>query len=197
MSIKVERIFWLITALALGLYGVSIGETRLYEAYLNREFAETLNTPAPAVPHGNSAAAAVHNTKMIEGQPIGRLEIPAINFSAMVAEGVETSTLRRSIGHVPGTSLPGAAGNVALSAHRDTFFRRLGELHRDDLISITTVDGKFDYVVESMSIVDPDERIVLRDVGRPTLTLLTCYPFYFVGSAPKRFVVHAGRREEH
>jgi sortase A len=134
----------------------------------------------------------MNEAKLVEGQTIGRLEIPAIELSAMVAEGVETSTLRRSIGHIPGTSLPGARGNVAISAHRDTFFRNLGKLQRGDLISIATLDGTFDYAVESTSIVDPDERAALRDIGRPTLTLVTCYPFYFVGAAPKRFVVHAG-----
>ena len=83
-------------------------------------------------------------------------------------------------------------GNVVLAGHRDTFFRRLGEVHDADVISITTIDGTFDYVVENTSVVDPDEAIVLHNIGRPTLTLVTCYPFYYVGPAPKRFVVHAG-----
>src|SRR5262249_19663774 len=134
---------------------------------------------------------ALDRAKLSEGQPIGRLEVPAINLSAMIAEGVETSTLRRSIGHMPGTSLPGWHGNVVVAAHRDTFFRHLSKLQKGDLISIAALDGTFDYAVESESIIDPDERVVLRDIGRPTLTLITCYPFYFVGAAPKRFVVHA------
>jgi sortase A len=192
MSKRVERIFWAITAIALGVYALSLAETWLYQAYLNWEFAQTLKPPAPVRLSGISPKATMNPEKLVQAQPIGRLEIPAIDLSAMVAEGVETSTLRRSIGHIPGTSLPGARGNVAISAHRDTFFRNLGKLQRGDLISITTLDGTFDYVVESTSIVDPDETAALRDIGRPTLTLVTCYPFYFVGSAPKRFVVHAG-----
>ena len=192
MSKRVERVFWAITAIALGIYGLSIAETWLYQTYLNWEFAQTLKPPATAGVNRISPIAAKDRAKAIEGQPIGRLDIPAINLSGMVAEGVETSTLRRSIGHVPGTSLPGAQGNVAISAHRDTFFRHLDKLRKGDLISFATLDGTFDYAVESTSIVDPDERVVLRDIGRPTLTLITCYPFYFVGSAPKRFVVHAG-----
>jgi sortase A len=122
---------------------------------------------------------------------IGRLEIPSIHLSAMISEGTDDATLRRSVGHLPGTALPGLSGNVALSAHRDTFFRNLRELHKNDLISITTVDGTFEYAIESMMIVEPDQRSVLRDVGYPTLTLITCYPFYYVGAAPKRFVIEA------
>jgi sortase A len=95
------------------------------------------------------------------------------------------------VGHVPGTAFPGLSGNVALSAHRDTFFRNLRELHKNDLISVSTVNGTFEYEVEYKAIVEPNERSVLRDIGRPTLTLITCYPFYYVGPAPKRFVVHA------
>jgi sortase A len=192
MSKRVERVFWAITAIALGIYGLSIAETWLYQTYLNWEFAQMLKPPANASPSDSSLREAKGRAKVIEGQSIGRLHIPAINLSAIVAEGVETSTLRRSIGHVPGTSLPGAQGNVAISAHRDTFFRHLGELQKGDLISFATLDGTFDYAVESTGIVDPDERVVLRDIGRPTLTLITCYPFHFVGSAPMRFVVHAG-----
>jgi sortase A len=192
MSKRVERFFWLITAIALGIYGLSIAETWLYQTYLDWQFAQKLEQPPLARPNGIPPSAATDRAKVTEGQPIGRLEIPAINLSAMVAEGVGASTLRRSIGHVPGTSLPGAQGNIAISAHRDTFFRHVGELRQGDLISIATLDGTFDYEVESTSIVDPDERAVLRDIGRPTLTLITCYPFYFIGSAPKRFVVHAG-----
>ena len=192
MSKRVERIFWLVTVVALGIYGLSIAETWLYQTYLAREFAQTSKPLAPTRSSGILPKVALDRGKLSEGQPIGRLEIPAIHLSAMIAESVETTTLRRSIGHMPGTSLPGGQGNVVVAAHRDTFFRHLGKLQKGDLISIATLDGTFDYAVESESIIDPDEKIVLREIGRPTLTLITCYPFYFVGLAPKRFVVHAG-----
>jgi sortase A len=87
--------------------------------------------------------------------------------------------------------LPGTAGDVALSAHRDTFFRRLRELSDGDVIWITTLRGRYKYVVESSQIVDPEQRLNVRMIGPPTLTLVTCYPFYYVGPAPKRFIVHA------
>jgi sortase A len=186
----IERTCWFIAAAALGIYALSIGETGLYQLYLNWQFAETLLTPPPIITAG-PAPAVFHNAKVSEGEPVARLEIPSIKLHTIVAEGVETDTLRRAVGHVPGTALPGGRGNVGLAAHRDTFFRHLGEIKRSDLISIATIEGSFDYVVETTSIVDPDESVVLRDIGRPTLTLVTCYPFYYVGPAPKRFVVHA------
>ena len=83
-------------------------------------------------------------------------------------------------------------GNVGLSGHRDTFFRKLGKLHTGDAIWLTTPDGRYEYRVESFRAAYPDEAIVLQAIGRPTLTLITCYPFYYVGPAPQRYVVHAG-----
>jgi sortase A len=188
---RVERLFWIIAAVALTTYGLAVAERHLYQLYFTWQFAEKLELPSPAPAPHLSAAAAPQATNLRDGAVLGRLDIPSIHLSAMIAEGVGSTTLRRSVGHVPGTALPGANGNVSLSAHRDSFFRHVGELRANDLISITTLAGTFDYAVESTRVVDPDEVSVLRDVGRPTLTLVTCYPFYFVGPAPKRFVVHA------
>jgi sortase A len=192
MRKSIERSFWLVAAICFSVYGLSVAETRLYQAHLERRFTETLphaEPPLPAV--APAAAAALNESKAGPGQIIGRLEIPSIDLTAIIEEGADMGTLRRSIGHIPGTALPGGSGNVALSAHRDTFFRRLGQLRRDDVLWITTAGATFYYVVESTGIVDPDEAIVLRDIGRPTLTLVTCYPFYYVGPAPKRYIVHA------
>jgi sortase A len=194
MRKTIERICWVIAAAALFIYGLSIGEAGLYQIYYDWQFAETLQTPPPIITAG-PAPAVLHKAKASEGEPLARLEIPSIKLHTIVAEGVGNDTLRRAIGHVPGTALPGSRGNVGLAAHRDTFFRHLGEVKRSDLISITSAAGSFDYVVESTTIVDPDEAVVLRDIGRPTLTLVTCYPFYYVGPAPKRFVVHAALME--
>jgi sortase A len=195
MSKNIQCFFWGVAAIAIGIYVLSVGERWLYQSYLTWEFAETLKAPAPARLSGVSAHTATKRFTPTEGQLFGRLEIPSIELSAMIAEGVGDDVLRRSVGHVPGTAIPGSIGNVGLSAHRDTFFRHLGKLQTGDLISVTTLDGVFRYEVESTSIVNPDESIVLRNIGRPTLTLVTCYPFYYVGPAPKRFVVHAGLAE--
>jgi len=178
-----ERLLWLVAVIAIGIYGLSTSELWLYQTYFNWEFTRALELPVRAAPP--------EHVVPYTAQPLGRIEIPSIALSAIFIEGVDAKSLRRGIGHVPGTALPGMSGNVGLSAHRDTFFRRLGEVHEGDVIQITTLESTYEYTVESTRIVDPDESVVLRDVGRPTLTLVTCYPFYYVGSAPKRFVVHA------
>jgi sortase A len=124
---------------------------------------------------------------------IGRLEIPRLNLSVMVREGADERTLSRAVGHIPGTALPGKLGNVGLAGHRDTFFRELRNIREDDAIEFETTHGKYRYIVKSTSIVTPRDVSVLRASGGENLTLVTCYPFYYVGSAPKRFIVHAAQ----
>jgi sortase A len=126
---------------------------------------------------------------------LGRLDVPRIGLSAMVADGTSSRVLRLAIGHVPGTAVPGSLGNVALVAHRDTFFRRLGELHRGDLIQVTVPGSQYHYKVVFTSIISPSETWVLQPATGQTLTLITCYPFHFVGAAPNRFVVRARRSD--
>lgn len=109
----------------------------------------------------------------------------------MVLEGDGAQTLTRGVGHIPGTALPGDSGNVGLAGHRDTFFRRLKNIHPGDDISVTTVQGCYRYRVVSSEIVSPDETQVLDASAVPSVTLVTCYPFHFIGSAPKRFIVRA------
>jgi sortase A len=185
-----QTLLWIVAAGATTVYVGALGEQSFSQAYLNWRFAETLDLPARAVP----ASAPIPNS----AQPLGRIEIPSIDLSAIFVEGVDPRTLRRAVGHIPGTALPGTAGNVGLSGHRDTFFRRLGGVRHGDAIWLTTREGRYQYVVESAQIVRPDERIVLNNVGRPALTLVTCYPFYYVGPAPRRYVVHASLvKEQH
>lgn len=122
---------------------------------------------------------------------IGRLEIPSLNLSVMVRQGADEHTLRMAVGHIPGTALPGTIGNVALAGHRDTFFRPLRKIRDNDVIELDTTAGVYRYLVTSTEIVTPRDVSVLKASGGRTLTLVTCYPFYYVGSAPKRFIVHA------
>ena len=124
---------------------------------------------------------------------IGRLEIPRLDLSAVVIEGDDSKTLRHAVGHISGTPLPGQIGNVALTGHRDTFFRPLRNIRPNDIIVLTTLQGEYHYRVVSTRVVSPDNIAVLNASGGETLTLITCYPFYFVGSAPKRFIVRAER----
>jgi sortase A len=122
---------------------------------------------------------------------IGRIEIPRLLLSAVVFEGVDKTTLRRAVGHIPGTALPGQPGNVGLSGHRDTFFRPLKDLRIKDEVQLSTLKGNFEYEVESLRVVEPDNVGVLASSGENVLTLVTCYPFYYVGPAPQRWIVRA------
>ena len=109
----------------------------------------------------------------------------------VVVEGVDKTTLRRAVGHIPGTALPRHSGNVGLAGHRDTFFRPLKDLKIKDEVQLSTLQGNFTYEVESLRVVDPDNVGVLAPSGENVLTLVTCYPFYYVGPAPKRWIVRA------
>jgi sortase A len=124
---------------------------------------------------------------------IGRLEVPRLGLSAIVMEGDDRITLRRAVGHIPGTALPGKPGNVGIAGHRDTFFRPLQNIKHDDVITLTTILSAYRYRVVSTTIVSPNEMWVLDSGVNEILTLVTCYPFHFVGSAPNRFVVRAER----
>ena len=124
---------------------------------------------------------------------MGRMEIRRLGLSVIVEEGVSAHALRRAAGHIPGTALPGHRGNVGIAGHRDTFFRPLKSIRHNDLITLTTVSGEYHYRVVSTKVVGPHDVAVLDPSESEILTLVTCYPFYFVGSAPDRFIVRAER----
>ena len=142
-------------------------------------------TAAPPVTPSPSEKPPAHSAVL------GRLEIPRLRVKAMVREGADEGTLRSAVGHIPGTALPGRVGNVALAGHRDTFFRGLRNVQKNDAIELETGNGTYRYVVQSTKIVSPRDVDVLAASGGETLTLVTCYPFYYIGSAPKRFIVKA------
>jgi sortase A len=164
-------------------------------------FAEYLAERLGLVQPDQTPAAKVESTKPVPGRVgrrlpvfalIGRVEVPRLGLSAIVREGVDASTLRRAVGHMPSTPLPGQPGNSALAAHRDTLFRKLRDIRKDDRITVQTVDGTYDYTVESLKIVNPEDVGVLKSApGDQLLTLITCYPFNYIGSAPHRFIVRA------
>jgi sortase A len=122
---------------------------------------------------------------------VGRIEIPAVGLATRVLEGSNAPTLRLAVGHIPGTALPGSSGNVGLAGHRDTFFRPLRRIKLGDQIRFTTAAGTFKYRVISLRVVLPNAIEVLNATPLPTLTLVTCYPFDFIGTAPQRLIVHA------
>ncbi len=127
------------------------------------------------------------------GGLIGRIEVARVGLSAMVVEGTDSATLRRAAGHIRGTAEPGRPGNIGIAAHRDTFFRPLRNIRVNDVVTLTTLKGEYRYRVVSKRVVSPDEVSVLKSSDREILTLVSCYPFYFVGPASNRFIVRAER----
>jgi sortase A len=125
------------------------------------------------------------------GDLIGRLAIPRLKLQAIVREGAGAGTLDLALGHIPGTAFPGQQGNVGVAGHRDSLFRGLGQIRKTDRIEFQTLSGKYAYEVESTSIVKPQKVSVLDPGQYPEITLVTCYPFHYVGSAPNRFIVKA------
>lgn len=217
----IERLLFLIGIVCLGIWAYAFVDARLYEMREERRLEEALrqrsfvsrptqastSTPATETDALSSFQAEERDKdekgevpsrreKLAEGDLIGRIEIPRIGVSAIVLHGVGKKTLRRGVGHIPGTPLPELEGNVGLAGHRDSFFRALKDIRKDDTIELTTLDGTFEYKVEWTKIVRPEDTYVLENEGAPALTLVTCYPFYYVGSAPKRFIVRAQRLDK-
>ena len=122
---------------------------------------------------------------------VGSVEIPRIGLNAVIWEGIDDDTLERGAGHVPGTAAPGEAGNIGVAGHRDTFFRPLRKIRLKDRVRLDTKHGSYQYLVESIQVVEPEDVQVLEASHQPVLTLVTCYPFSLVGKAPKRFIVRA------
>lgn len=125
------------------------------------------------------------------GAPPALIRIPSLNLTVPVFKGTDELVLNRGAGWIEGTAEPGSAGNVGLAGHRDGFFRGLKDLQSGDVIEIATFDGPLTYRVSDISIVDPEDVHVLAPTPEPAVTLVTCYPFYFVGNAPKRYIVRA------
>lgn len=127
----------------------------------------------------------------LRSKPLAILEVPAAQLEVLVLEGTDEWTLNRAVGWIEGTARPGSAGNIGIAGHRDGFFRGLRRVGEGDSLWLTTPSARKRYRVEQISIVSPDAVEVLAPTTRPTLTLVTCYPFYFVGSAPERLILSA------
>lgn len=140
------------------------------------------NAPSPAPP----AVIAPE-----PGTVIGRIEVPALQLSAPVLEGSDDGTLSRGAGHIEDTPFPGEPGNIGIAGHRDTVFRPLKRAKAGDALLLTTAERVYRYRIARTLIVDPEDVYVLDPTASPTLTLVTCYPFEFIGHAPRRFIVQA------
>jgi sortase A len=138
--------------------------------------------------HRVEAYKAALNTRM---EPLAVLRISRLNLEVPVLEGTDEFTLNRGVGRIRSTSLPGQSGNIGIAGHRDGFFRSLKNIRTGDTIDLVTISGTDVYVVDRVRITDPADLSVLRPRDKPSLTLVTCYPFYFVGPAPGRYIVEA------
>jgi sortase A len=195
-----QRALFACAVLLLGYCGLALVDAWVFQRRESSDL-DRLVRDRRIVQHGAAdprlAASPKEPPAVATDGPIGRIEIPRLRLSVIVAEGVDKSTLRHAVGHIPGTALPGQPGNVALAGHRDTFFRRLKDLKIKDEIRFSTPEGDFKYEVVSLKVVEPDDVAVVASTGEDVLTMVTCYPFYYAGPAPKRWVVRARQVSSH
>ena len=184
-----ERTFLILGLACLAVWLGSLAMTRVMQYQDSIKFDHEREVPQS--PRSTEVPRSPRPQPLETDEVIGRLTIPRLQLSAMVREGDGDGTLRVSLGHVPGTALPGQPGNVAIAGHRDTLFRPLRLVRQDDLIELESTSGSYSYRVQSVEVVSPTDVAVLAAGSGPELTLVTCYPFYYVGAAPKRFIVKA------
>lgn len=181
-----KLLIWLGSALILGgavvlaYYSWTVHERADAQQHAKQWLSRTtkVHRPAPA-------------PRVRRGDVIGEIDIPRLDLSVMIFEGDDAGILEEGAGHIPGTALPQGGGNIGIAAHRDSYFRPLRLIRANDLITIKTPKGTSRYAVMETEIVPPSDVGVLARAPGRDLTLVTCYPFFYVGSAPERFIVHA------
>ena len=184
-----EVCLWIVAIGALGFCSLAYGSAAIYQA---RQKAILASLRANASAHAElRSGLRVSSSKPANEVLLGLIEIPRLDTAAIVAEGVSAGTLWKAVGHLPGTALPGQTGNAVLAGHRDTYFSGLGDLKTGDLVSFKSPTATYSYRVESARVVESDDDSVLSASKEATLTLITCYPFHYIGSAPQRYVVTA------
>jgi len=175
-----ERVLLLAGVVMLGRWVLVTQEARAYQTWA----ATVVDSVAQRGDPANRIAP-------MGQEVIGRIQIPRLGTSALIAEGVAPGTLRRAVGHVPSTALPGEPGNVVLAAHRDTYFKGIGKLRPGDTVRLQIHRRTYLYRIESSQVVAADAIEVMRPTRQAALTLVTCYPFSMLGPAPRRYVVRA------
>jgi sortase A len=198
-----ERLLLFLGLLVLSVYAAARIYSSLYSHFAVHEFWGSHGPLTTGNPTGASRQNPFRlwSEKRIEAYrlslvasvppPLGVLRIPSVDLEVPVLEGTDDLTLNRAVGHIAGTSALDQGGNVGIAGHRDGFFRELKDVHLGDSMDLYTEKGNSRYVVDEIVIVPPEDVSVLAPRFKPTLTLVTCYPFYFVGSAPLRYIVHA------
>ncbi len=197
-----RSLFFITGSLALGYVGFTLVEAKLYQASAKQalefqirvEKTSAVIQPGVILPRVIQPRIIQPRPAAKQGDVLGRIDIPRLGMSIAVLQGTNSRNLRLGAGHIEGTPLPGESGNSALAGHRDTFFRGLKNVRTNDEIRFQTATGLFRYAVDWVKIVEPDDITVLEpSSAESALTLVTCYPFYFLGPAPRRFVVRAHR----
>jgi sortase A len=183
----VEGLFLIIGTLALSYVVVTLLHARFYQEVANKALGLRMRAD-------ESHKVSLLRPAAKEGDVLGRIEIPRLGVTVAILEGTTAQTLRLGVGHIEGTALPGEPGNIGIAGHRDTYFRALKDIRTNDEIQIQTATGLTRYQVDSVQIVDPSDTGVLTPSAVSAITLVTCYPFHFIGAAPGRFIVHAHKR---
>lgn len=195
---RAETALWLIGVTLLGGAIATTARSRVYQARQGRAFSDlesrrAASMPGPETPPARTVQGTNAPGPGADPLVLGRIEIPRIGVSAIVREGDDDATLAVAVGRIPGTARPGERGNMALAGHRDSFFRELRHIRIDDVIRFRTPGTGYEYRVDSTEVVGPGETRVLAPTGDAILTLVTCFPFGYVGPAPDRFIVRATR----
>jgi sortase A len=189
-----------VAGMLVWLWGLSDGAVYQFaqNAHFSRDAAggdfEIAGNTAVVEANPRSAVSSWNAPVLPKRDPLllGRIEIPSVRLTVMMREGVDTTSLRKAVGHLPSSALPGQTGNVVVLGHRDTFFRPLRGIAQGDPIRVKTRSGSFDYVVDLIQVVPPEQSLVFEEkLPAESLTLITCFPFDYVGPAPRRFVVLA------
>ena len=187
--------------LLIGIYAVArisgeIGKRRAVSAFEEAR----ASAPALAIPTVDTTLwsaqriRAYGESERAAALPMAILRMPRLGLEVPVHEGTDELTLNRAVGLIEGTAVPGEPGNVGIAGHRDGFFRVLKDAYVGDALELRLLDRTESYVVSSIEIVAPEDVRVLAPTSEPSVTLVTCYPFYFAGSAPKRYIVQARKR---
>lgn len=175
----------------LGICGWWYARMAIFERRANQDLDRMIQTRPAAAPPARAVPAPAARPSVRSGVLLGRLVIPRLHMRAVVREGAGDDTLDLALGHIPGTALPGERGNIGIAGHRDTLFRGLRGIAPHDVIQFQTPAGSYNYTVETTRVVEPEDVSVLKAGTDSELTLVTCYPFHFIGPAPDRFVVKA------
>lgn len=189
---------WIAYLLAIG-GGAALGwcAAIVTDAYFAQRLARERLESMPRATMSAPAPSTARSSVVVEtGTPLGELSIPRLGLSVAVLQGSDEHTLGVGLGHIETTPLPGEWGNVAIAGHRDSFFRPLRNVQIGDDILLDTPRARVHYRVSSFRVVDPSEVSVIDPTRDAVLTLVTCFPFYFIGSAPDRFIVRADLVED-